>query len=141
MSRVALLLRQMDEVYDRLRRRLEGLTDDEYFWEPAPGCWTVHRDPTGAWVIDYAEPDPDPAPLTTIGWRLVHLAHCKGMYHHWGFGARRLHFPPPPRAPPGPGGRGRRGGGRRPWRALATTSSTGRAGPAGASGGRPGGSC
>jgi hypothetical protein len=58
MSRVALLLGQMDEVYDRLRRRLEGLTDDEYFWEPAPGCWTVHRDRAGAWVADYAEPDP-----------------------------------------------------------------------------------
>ena len=48
MSRVALLRSQMDEVYDRLRRRLEGLTDDEYFWEPAPGCWTVHRDRAGA---------------------------------------------------------------------------------------------
>jgi hypothetical protein len=31
-------------------------------------------------------PDPDPAPFTTIGWRLVHLADCKVMYHEWGFG-------------------------------------------------------
>jgi uncharacterized damage-inducible protein DinB len=29
MSRVALLLAEMDEVYGRLRRRLEGLGDDE----------------------------------------------------------------------------------------------------------------
>jgi hypothetical protein len=93
MSRVALLRSQMDEVYDRLRRRLEGLTDDEYFWEPAPGCWTVHRDRSGAWVADYAEPDPDPPPLTTIGWRLVHLADCKLLYHEWAFGPRRLRFP------------------------------------------------
>jgi DinB superfamily len=41
MSRAGLLLAQMDEVYDRLRGRLEGLTDDEYFWEPVPGCWSV----------------------------------------------------------------------------------------------------
>jgi len=25
----------------RLRPRLEGLTDDEYCWEPVPGCWNV----------------------------------------------------------------------------------------------------
>ncbi|HWD45818.1 MAG TPA: DinB family protein [Actinomycetota bacterium] len=93
MSRVALLLSQMDEVYDRLRRRLEGLTDDEYLWEPAPGCWTVHRDRGGVWVVDYAEPDPDPPPLTTIGWRLAHLADCKVMYHEWAFGEQRLTWP------------------------------------------------
>jgi hypothetical protein len=61
MSRVRLLLAQTDEVYDRLRQRLAGLTDDEYLWEPVPGCWTIHRDESGAWVSDYAEPDPDPA--------------------------------------------------------------------------------
>ena len=93
MSRVQLLLAQTDEVYARLRRRLDGLTDDEYLWEPVPGCWSVHRDPSGAWVTDYAEPDPDPAPFTTIGWRLVHLADCKVMYHEWAFGERRLTFP------------------------------------------------
>jgi hypothetical protein len=60
MSRGGLLLLQMDEVYARLRRRLEGLTDEEYLWEPVPGCWTIHRDRSGAWVSDYAEPDPQP---------------------------------------------------------------------------------
>src|SRR5918999_15399 len=93
MSRVALLLAEMDEVYGRLRRRLEGLGDDEYRWEPVPGCWTVRRDRSGAWVADYAEPDPDPPPFTTIAWRLVHLADCKVMYHEWAFGRRRLTFP------------------------------------------------
>jgi hypothetical protein len=52
MSRVGLLLAQMDEVYGRLRGRLEGLSDEEYLWEPVPGCWTVRRDPSGAWVAD-----------------------------------------------------------------------------------------
>ena len=27
-----------------LRPRLDGLTDDEYFWQPVPDCWTVHPD-------------------------------------------------------------------------------------------------
>jgi len=33
-------------------------------------------------VTDHAEPDPEPAPSTSIGWRLVHLADRKVMYHH-----------------------------------------------------------
>ena len=93
MSRVALLRQQMDEVYVRLCERLEGLTDEEYFWEPVKNSWTVHPDDRGVWVVDYAEPDPDPPPFTTIAWRLVHLADCKVMYHEWAFGSRRLTFP------------------------------------------------
>jgi DinB superfamily len=53
----------------QLRPRLDGLTDDEYFWEPVTGCWTVHRD--GA--IDFAYPPPQPAPFTTIAWRMAHM--------------------------------------------------------------------
>lgn len=72
----------------QLRPRLEGLTDAEYFWEPAPGSWAVRRrgEPgpvpaeagglqggSGDWVIDFAWPEPVPAPITTIAWRLGHL--------------------------------------------------------------------
>ena len=53
----------------QLRPRLEGLTDEEYFWEPVPGCWTLHRDGT----IDFEFPAPEPAPVTTIAWRLAHV--------------------------------------------------------------------
>ena len=31
------LQRLSDTVWDRTWRRLDGLTDDEYLWEPAPG--------------------------------------------------------------------------------------------------------
>ena len=51
----------------QLRPRLEGLTDEEYFWQPVPDCWTVH--PDGA--IDFTFPQPQPAPFTTIAWRLA----------------------------------------------------------------------
>lgn len=44
-------------------------------------------------MADYADPDPQPPPFTTIGWRLTHLADCKIMYHEWAFGPRRMTFP------------------------------------------------
>jgi hypothetical protein len=53
----------------QLRPRLEGLTDAEYFWCPVPNCWTVH--PDGG--IDFEYPEPEPAPFTTIAWRLAHV--------------------------------------------------------------------
>jgi hypothetical protein len=67
-----------------LRPRLEGLTDDEYFWQPVPNCWTVRRD--GG--IDFAYPPPEPAPFTTIAWRLAHvIVGVLAMRNHSHFGA------------------------------------------------------
>lgn len=66
----------------QLRPRLEGLTDDEYFWEPAPDSWNVRPRGTGSapvqagagsMTIDFAFPPPEPAPMTTIAWRLGHV--------------------------------------------------------------------
>ncbi|MGV0595393.1 DinB family protein [Mycolicibacterium porcinum] len=54
---------------NQLRPRLDGLTDDEYFWQPVPDCWTVH--PDGA--IDFSYPPRQPEPFTTIAWRLAHV--------------------------------------------------------------------
>ncbi len=97
----------MDRAYSRLRQRIEGLGDEEYFWEPVEGCWTIHPDASGAWVHDYAEPDPDPPPFTTIGWRLAHLADCKVMYHEWAFGEATLTFPELPALRSAPAARDR----------------------------------
>jgi hypothetical protein len=55
-----------------IRPRLHGLTDEEYLWEPVPGCWSV-REQGDAWVPDFVMPEPDPAPVTTIAWRLSHV--------------------------------------------------------------------
>ncbi|MFW6597847.1 DinB family protein [Propionibacteriaceae bacterium Y2011] len=66
---------------NQLRARLDGLTDDEYFWEPVPG-WNVRPRGTstaeiqagsGDFTIDFAFPPPEPAPVTTIAWRLGHV--------------------------------------------------------------------
>lgn len=60
--------------YRRLRGRLEGLTDEEYLWEPAPGCWSVRPAGDGTFRSDGSGPAPvDPPPLTTIAWRLSHI--------------------------------------------------------------------
>jgi uncharacterized damage-inducible protein DinB len=55
--------------------RLQGLTDEEYHWEPVAGAWSVRPDANGVPVIDGADQrQPDPPPVTTIAWRLVHIA-------------------------------------------------------------------
>ena len=67
---------------NHLRTRLDGLTDDEYFWEPVHGCWSIRPSGgsaapiavgTGGYVMEYAYPEPDVPPVTTIAWRLAHL--------------------------------------------------------------------
>lgn len=69
------LIAQMEFYWETsLRPRLDGLTDDEYLWEPAPGCWSVRPLGDGAATIDWAYPEPSPAPLTTIAWRICHIA-------------------------------------------------------------------
>ena len=89
-DRITLLAAEMDYAYQSIRRRLEGLTDDEFFWQPVPDCWTVRQLPDGRWTVDYEQPDPEPPPFTTIAWRLVHVSGCKIMYHEYAFGPARL---------------------------------------------------
>jgi len=72
-----LVISQLEFYWDvHLRPRLDGLTDDEYFWEPAPGCWSVRPDENGYFRLDGAAPGvkPEPAPVTTLAWRMVHVA-------------------------------------------------------------------
>jgi DinB superfamily len=90
---VELLAVELDEAYRMIRDRVDGLDDAEFWWEPAPDCWTIRQRPDGRWAADYAVPDPEPAPVTTIGWRLVHVGECKIMYHEYAFGAGKLTWP------------------------------------------------
>lgn len=80
------VLEQLRFHWGHLRRRLEGLTDDEYLWEPVPG-WSVRLGDDGTVTVDREVPEPDPPPFTTIAWRLCHLvADVLGSrsYHHLG---------------------------------------------------------
>lgn len=74
------------------------LTDEEYLWEPAPGSWSVRKRGeaatsaafgVGDWVLDNESFDPDPAPLTTIAWRLGHLHSTFAGRWEWTFGEKR----------------------------------------------------
>ncbi len=70
-----LIVGQLEFYWDvHLRPRLEGLTDDEYFWEPVEGCWNLRHAEGGVWKVDKQWPVPEPAPVTTIAWRMMHIA-------------------------------------------------------------------
>ena len=68
------LLRGWDDAWQRLDARVEGLGDAEYLDAPVPAAWTVRPAAGGRWTADWSDPDPVPAPVTTIAWRLWHLA-------------------------------------------------------------------
>lgn len=89
-SWTAEVLDQIDTHWqERLRPRLEGLTDDEYFWEPVPDCWSVHRRGeskapmslgSGEFTWDYG-PETELQPVTTIAWRIGHLLAGADPWH------------------------------------------------------------
>ncbi|MGW0858323.1 DinB family protein [Streptomyces sp. NPDC002690] len=89
------LAEQLDWYWRKnLRPRLDGLTDEEYFWEPVRDCWSIRpRDTStapvsegsGEWTMDSASP----APVTTIAWRLGHIiVSCLGYRVGWYFGGQ-----------------------------------------------------
>jgi len=97
------LVEQLDWHWrEHLRPLLDGMTDDEYLWEPVAGAWSLRaagdaQSPmaagAGGTVADFAYPEPDPAPVTTIAWRMGHMS--VGV-----FGARAAnHFMPGEPAP------------------------------------------
>jgi hypothetical protein len=98
-SRLGLLIDQYDTSYAMFRDRLNGLSDAEYFWEPTPGCWSVRRRAEaktsqvtgkGEWVMEEEVGDPQPAPVTTIAWRLCHLVAGQMLRYDYTFGNKTL---------------------------------------------------
>jgi hypothetical protein len=67
---------------NQAKPRLDGLSDDEYLWEPVEGAWSIRprreavAKPVGRGdvIIDFDFPEPRPAPVTTIAWRMGHLS-------------------------------------------------------------------
>lgn len=83
MDVAASLLDQLEWHWEhQLRPRLDGLSDEEYLWEPVAGCWSLRpkgestapiQGGAGEMVVEFAYPEPEPAPVTTIAWRLAHV--------------------------------------------------------------------
>lgn len=77
-----------------LHRMVAGLGDAEFRWEPCADCWSVRPDPDrpGGWIMDYPDVVPDPPPVTTIAWRLLHITHANWIYWEHSFGPARRTF-------------------------------------------------
>jgi hypothetical protein len=94
-SAVELLRSQWERSCARLLARLDGLTDEEYRWEPVPGCWNVRprNDSPSGWTVDYPDVEPVPAPFTTIAWRMLHISDGNTIYWEHAFGPGQLNYP------------------------------------------------
>jgi hypothetical protein len=68
-----LLRWQFDLTWSLFEYHLERLVSDDLLWEPAALCWTVRPRADGTWVPDWADSEPDPVPMPTIGWLTWHL--------------------------------------------------------------------
>ncbi|GAA1976047.1 DinB family protein [Catenulispora subtropica] len=70
------VLATIEDVRFRLIKRLEGLTDAEYRWEPVDDCITIEPGDDGVFRVAtlFPESTPEvPAPVTTIAWRIWHI--------------------------------------------------------------------
>ncbi|MFC3965836.1 DinB family protein [Nocardia jiangsuensis] len=68
-----LLRWQFDLTWSLATIHLDDLTDDDALWEPGPLIWTVRPDTGGVWRPDWAETEPSPIPVPTIGWLTWHI--------------------------------------------------------------------
>jgi DinB superfamily len=88
---------------EHMRPRWDGLTDEEYFWEPVPGMWNVRPRGTakaetafgsGDFTCDYAWPEPDPAidyqTYDYPGDAATALSRLDAAYAAWATGVRTL---------------------------------------------------
>jgi len=82
-GRLGLLLDQFDMAGEAARLRLAGLGDEEFRWEPVPGCWSLRRRSEattsraygpGEWVLDKARPTFPTA--STPGWPRTSPGAC-----------------------------------------------------------------
>jgi len=100
----SLVLGQLGFSWWDLSTHLDGLTDEEYRWQPAPGALSVVRRSettrrvtgAGEWVAEWprggtewTRGDDDPG-VRTIGWLVTHLVEVFAERWEWTFGGHRL---------------------------------------------------
>jgi hypothetical protein len=84
---------QWDYVVEVLNDRLEGLTDEEFRWQPAARAWTVRPGREGGPAIPDTEawaPTGEAAPPRTIAWSMGHLGSGVALRADWLVGSHRL---------------------------------------------------
>ncbi|MEU2539751.1 DinB family protein [Streptomyces iakyrus] len=72
-SRTELPRWQFEFTWSLFEYHLERLEPEDFLWEPAELCWTMRRGPDGTWVPDWADTEPDPVPVPTLGWVSWHI--------------------------------------------------------------------
>lgn len=80
-----------DKFYKRFSARIDGLTDEEYWWEPAPDAWSL-AEHNGKLAMQWGIIFDEPQPVTTIAWRFTHISDmlCEDRPARW------LAVPPEP---------------------------------------------
>jgi hypothetical protein len=98
-DRLGVLVEQLTDGVQLSRARIDGVTDGEMVWEPAPGSWSVRlrSEATtpdaygpGKHVLDH-DSSLDPfanATVSTIAWRVGHLVSMFAGRWEWTFGNR-----------------------------------------------------
>jgi hypothetical protein len=98
-ARLAPFLAQWDYTVDQLRGRLQGLTDEELLWEPAPTVWTVRLDESGqprpTSSGEWWAPTPDAEPPRTLAWSMGHLGAGALIRADWLVGEHEMEQSPP----------------------------------------------
>jgi hypothetical protein len=90
-ARLAPFLAQWDYVTEQLFDRLEGLTDDEFLWEPAPTVWTVRLvDGRPKPDVEVWAPEATAAPPRTLAWSMGHLGDGSMTRADWLVGSHSL---------------------------------------------------
>jgi hypothetical protein len=97
-DRLGILVDQLASSCEFAQARLDGISNEEFLWEPAPGSWSVRPRGSartsdaygpGEWVMDFVVKNPlGRGPVTTIAWRLGHLASMFAGRWEWTFGDR-----------------------------------------------------
>jgi hypothetical protein len=88
------LRHDFDHAAAAARWQVDGLTDEEYRWEPVTPCWSVrpraatdwpHVWGRGPFVVEDVGPGgaAETPRVTTIAWRLAHMAAWLDVYRIW----------------------------------------------------------
>lgn len=74
--RRAVEMMSLEYFYERFRRRIDRLSDEEYLWEPVPGCLTI----TG---VPGKVPREGTVAFTNIAWRMGHIGDVLREERNW----------------------------------------------------------